>query len=748
MGIEKSAHAAMVLEQTTIFSILMMISYLLAAIWAARRRITGTRTTEWLTVYLMFAFLWELAHLAIPPMVIEAIDASSQPWAPVWGVVALGVLFMNLTAEFTSQKRGIFVLSVLSTIGMIILFAVLFYPIILHGVSSIPPDFGVELRAQILAGGLIGVAGLTTGWATLITLLAYTKASQPMHKNRLFYWLLSLACLATGNVLLSNGYIFSGEVIHFIGAMAAAYVILTHQLADLGQMGLKTLDFAFNSLIAIIAYALIFELTQTIFQDLSWYTPALAGITLAVMLVILVNPILQIIQRGLKRLLHGSGYSPTNIVREYSLGISNIVDLGMLSDTSIELIKKLLGIRHGQLFLVDELTEEGNVYFAFRPARVSLENPPSGKLLANSPAALQLNQGLRPLTQYDLDFLPMFQTLSEAEREWLKSLDADVYVPIYTKGLWIGLFALGAKTSGDRYFKDDFSLLSTLADQTVIALQNGRLFADLASLNAKLQKAYKELETANVDLRQMDAVKTNFISVVSHELRTPFANLGFNQQIFEMYGLDKLTSDQREQWRQITGGIKSAGMLVEDLVTLAMLVTGRGKVRNELVHLREMLRETMAPLKTMADTKKINFGAEILGDLPPIYGDRKLIGTAMYHLVHNAIKFTKEGGKVQISCWATPEALFFNVKDTGVGIPEEKLETIWSNFAQNADPVKRGLEGLGLGLALVKYIASAHRGTVWVESLVNVGSEFGFQIPAPAVTRPRPNLPLPRSNSE
>ena len=110
----------------------------------------------------------------------------------------------------------------------------------------------------------------------------------------------------------------------------------------------------------------------------------------------------------------------------------------------------------------------------------------------------------------------------------------------------------------------------------------------------------------------------------------------------------------------------------------------------------------------------------------------------MYHLVHNAIKFNAEEGTVQVSCWPTDTHIVFRVEDTGQGIPPEKLAGIWEVFSQVADDVQRGVEGLGLGLALVKFVIEAHQGEVWASSKPGEGSTFGFRIPSHAGGLPHP----------
>jgi signal transduction histidine kinase len=115
--------------------------------------------------------------------------------------------------------------------------------------------------------------------------------------------------------------------------------------------------------------------------------------------------------------------------------------------------------------------------------------------------------------------------------------------------------------------------------------------------------------------------------------------------------------------------------------------------------------------------------------LPLVSVDRERIGEAIYHLVHNAVKFNRSDGSVWISCHPADAALLCEVADTGLGISPEKLDVIWEAFSQSADEVRRGVEGLGLGLALVKSTVEAHGGEVMASSTPGAGSTFGFRLP-------------------
>jgi signal transduction histidine kinase len=361
-----------------------------------------------------------------------------------------------------------------------------------------------------------------------------------------------------------------------------------------------------------------------------------------------------------------------------------------------------------------------------------------GTLAADSPVADYLHREQQPLTQYDVDLLPRFRACAEEERAWLSDLNMDVYVPIHAKGEWTGLLALGSKVSGDRYFDEDLVLLGTLADQTAMALENARLVEDLIRTNQELGQAYAELNKANRQLQELDKLKSAFIGVITHELRTPFANIIFSLELLERHGQEHLPPELHEQLEQLAEGVKSAKTMVDNLVTFSTFLSKQGELRPTQLNFGQVIENSIVPLESLAEAKQITLHTNVPEVLPPLTGDRERLADAAYHLVHNAIKFTAAGGQVWIRCQATADAVRFEVQDTGVGVPASKLSTLWEDFTQMADPLRRGLEGLGLGLALVKYVVNAHGGDVWADSEEGVGSTFGFCVPVGSVARLAP----------
>ena len=438
---------------------------------------------------------------------------------------------------------------------------------------------------------------------------------------------------------------------------------------------------------------------------------------------------------GFLRFPGGENYDPAAVIREYSVNVSSVVDLERLEQVTVEVIGKAIGTRRGRLFLVEHVTTNNHTHFVLLPVRPDehdeIEQAVNGKMVkpreefrlsVSSPLVEYFIQARQPLEWREVDSAPRFRSLAEEERRWLVALDMDVYVPVYSKSGWIGLLALGEKISGNGFAEQDLALLSTLADLAAVALENARLFNGL-------KKAQVDIEQANLRLSEMDEMKSSFIGVITHEMRTPLANMAFSLQLMQMYGNEHMLPEQREQLDQIGVNLATARRMVDNLVTFALFLNKQVVLNPESVDFKLLVLEALTPLKPVADEKHLNLQINNIGEMPACRGDPGLLKDAIHQLVHNAIKYTPEGGNVWVSSWATADVVCFDVKDTGAGVPAEKMQALWDGFTQATDPLRRGLEGLGLGLALVRFIVAAHNGKVWVESQPGKGSTFGFQVP-------------------
>jgi signal transduction histidine kinase len=301
-------------------------------------------------------------------------------------------------------------------------------------------------------------------------------------------------------------------------------------------------------------------------------------------------------------------------------------------------------------------------------------------------------------------------------------LGAVLCVPLKGNDRVLGVISLARRDLGESFGADDINLINALAGQAAIAIENALMFRDLSGVRA-------ELEEANRHLLEVDQLKSSFLGVVTHELRSPFANITFGLQLFERYGTENWSEEQREQWDQLSESVQNAKRMIDNLVSFAGLLREQGGLNLSDVSFPKLVDDVTEALVPLARPRNIRVIIDRDKQMSPICADERRLSEAVYHLVHNAIKFNRMDGMVRVRYRSDDEKVWFEVRDTGVGIPADKLNLIWDPFSQAADPVQRAIEGLGLGLALVKLVVNAHGGRVGVSSRQGVGSAFSFWVP-------------------
>ena len=411
--------------------------------------------------------------------------------------------------------------------------------------------------------------------------------------------------------------------------------------------------------------------------------------------------------------------------------MTSTLDMHRLLDIIAEAAAELADTEAAAIALLDEQTNE--LYFEAASGPKSDEIKRTTVPLEGSLAGWVFKQN-QPVIVHDAQTDPRHTGL--IDRQTGLQTRSLMEAPLNARGKPIGVIMAVNYTQEAHFSDDDLQVLTALAAQATIAIQNARLFEAQSAItfeNARLfaaqNQAYAALAKANEQLQEMDKLKSAFIGVITHELRTPIANLDFSLQLLERYGVDRWPEEQREQLPLLKEGIASAEQMVDNLISFATYLGKRGDLHLEWVDLGAVVRETTRPLQSLAKGKDINFHLQIPSALPKVQGDPERLSDAIHHLVQNAVKFTDAGGSIWVRCWEEQKEVHLEVRDTGTGIPADRLPGLWEGFAQMADPVRRGVAGLGLGLALVRHIISAHGGQVHANSVQGIGSIFGFRIP-------------------
>ncbi len=302
--------------------------------------------------------------------------------------------------------------------------------------------------------------------------------------------------------------------------------------------------------------------------------------------------------------------------------------------------------------------------------------------------------------------------------------------PIVIKDKFEGVIEIFRK---NKFTKEDVTCFQSIIHQILAPLRSAILYEDIIN--------------ANIQLKKLERMKSEFVSIVSHELRTPLTpiNNALSIILSEQGGA---IGDVNKNFANIAKrNVSRLSGIIEDLLDLSRMQTGKFDFKFTKASLLPSIELAYNTFKNQAAQKNIEFNLENNVNLPDVYIDQHRIDQIISNLITNAIKFTPDGGKIRISTGIienpdkslliTPSDgeysgayVKISVQDTGVGIEKEDIPKIFDKFSQIENTLSRNTGGIGLGLTITKHFIDAHLGGIWVDSVKNEGSTFNFIIPA------------------
>src|SRR6266498_426002 len=270
---------------------------------------------------------------------------------------------------------------------------------------------------------------------------------------------------------------------------------------------------------------------------------------------------------------------------------------------------------------------------------------------------------------------------------------------------------------------------STERRSAEISMPDGRTYLAMASAMTADGKTVGRVCILRdvTQLKEIDTLKSDFVSTVSHDLRSPLTLMRGYATMLEMAG--ELNEQQKSYTKMIVQGVDNMAKLVNNLLDLGRIDFGVG-LQVESIPVLDILERVTSSLQLQAKQKQISLGVEIPKDMPNVIeADQALLQQALYNLVENGLKYTPEGGEVTIHLQTSLSELTFAIQDSGIGIPENDQPRLFEKFYRGTNREALVQRGTGLGLAIVRSIAERHGGKVWVESQLGAGSTFYLQIP-------------------
>lgn len=263
-------------------------------------------------------------------------------------------------------------------------------------------------------------------------------------------------------------------------------------------------------------------------------------------------------------------------------------------------------------------------------------------------------------------------------------------------------------------------------------------------------KLIKLLERANKKLRELDTMKSTFLANMSHEFRTPMnAIIGYTDLLIDQVD-GPVNEEQEKSLNKIATNSKHLLQLINDILDISKIESGKGELQVTELNPKELIESVIPTFEPLLKEKGLTFSYNIDPDLHTLYGDEDMIRQVLVNLLSNAVRFTHEGGIV-ITCHHSErgispgkEPIFAEicVEDTGVGIKEEDLGSVFDKFVQVDLTTVRQHEGTGLGLSIARAMVALHKGMIWATSEYGKGSRFCFTIPLSKAILERPEDPI------
>ena len=401
------------------------------------------------------------------------------------------------------------------------------------------------------------------------------------------------------------------------------------------------------------------------------------------------------------------------VLNTIGAAVSQSLDLGVIVKQAVDKIAETLAFDAVWVYELDSRTKMLRM-IAYHGLNDEMAKNMAERRMDKGISAPVLETGTR-LVFEDLQHDARYQGLSRAGTVASLGFKAAAAFPIRTKDKIIGTLHVTNLTT--RHFaSEELQLLESIAQQVGVASENAKLF--------------EELREAKERAESSDRAKSDFLANMSHELRTPLnAIIGFSEMLVDEK-VGSLNPDQKEFINDI---LKSAQHLLEvinDVLDLAKVATGKLELNAQSFSLKEAIAETCGIVKPMAAKRNvvINVDAPVDNDIVTL--DPLRFKQVLYNLLSNAIKYNHDNGDVRVAVSVDEQKqIRLQVKDTGIGIKEEDLPRIFDDFIQLNISTTKVQQGTGLGLALTKKILEQQKGSITAESEVGQGSTFTVVLP-------------------
>lgn len=523
-----------------------------------------------------------------------------------------------------------------------------------------------------------------------------------------------------------------GNILGIAWVLFSAYAIIKYRLMNLRIILGKTAVYVFSFVTTIGVTLSLMFLNNQLPTPVS---PYIAYSLILVVSILLFQFLFRFYEHLASKYFYYTFYSYQQVIKNLSQRLTKFLRLDKLTLLITETLMDTMKLDKAGILLKDR---EGGRYKIQKIIGFREENGIS--LVRDNFLTNYLQKTQKPLIYEEID-LTIRNTQNKKEKQRFKKLKKDMKkieaalcLPLLREDKIMGIVVLGNKLSGEPYSKEDIELLTGLSTQASIALENAQLYNQVQDLSENLQEKVdeqtKELKQAFEKLKRLDEAKSEFISIASHQLRTPLTAIkGYLSMILEgRYG--KLNKKMREKMKRVYKSGERLVNLVNTLLDISRIETGRIKLEEEKVQIEGLIEGIIDELKIQVDNKDLYLKfKKPKKKIPKIRIDKQRIREAILNIIDNGIRYTKKGG-VTIKIKRLKEKLRVEVKDTGIGMTKKELNTVFIRFIRGETGPRLYTEGVGLGLYITKRLIELHQGKIWAESEgKGKGSTFYIELP-------------------
>ena len=520
----------------------------------------------------------------------------------------------------------------------------------------------------------------------------------------------------------TSDFIWLGPAWTLFYVITVSISIVKHQLFDIKLAAVRSTAYILAlCVLAFIYYFLAYVVSVTLFHSETTVAVSISpvNIFLALLLAFMFQPIKKFFDRLTDSIFYRDKYNSEEFFAKLSILLTSTTDVrGLLERASREIAATFKAEQVFFLLYYHNGTPHHMSAGTTGHARVPMYD---AKMLD---AYMETNTSHIFLT----DTLPLESNV----RRMLVSHRIELVMTLWHNGQIVGHVFLGDHRSG-RYTKRDLKVLSTISNELVIAIQNALSLHEIKEINATLQQridvATKELRSSNAQLRHLDEVKDEFMSMASHQLRTPLTSIkGYLSMVLEE-DMGKITPQQRTVLNEAFNSSERMVRLIADFLNVSRLQTGKFVIEKNPVNLVDVVKSEVSSLQMMATSHDMKLDYITKETDVTLMIDEAKVRQVIMNFVDNAIYYSRANSTIKVTLEVEGKEVAVRVIDTGIGVPAEEQQMLFNKFFRAKNARQQRPDGTGVGLYLARKVITAHGGKMIFTSAEGQGSTFGFRLP-------------------